>query len=614
MSKRQQSLKKYMRSKNLTPVNNRKRVGGILFVVAVSVFLLFSVRLSYIILAGKVNNVSLKEKTQELYQGSSVVKAKRGSILDRNGNPIAEDATSYSLYAILDKKYLGLNKKELFVHEKDHQRIAEILKQYAGIDPNVTLKQLQPKKNDQGKWITTVEFGLKGKGLSLETKKSIEAALDKENITGIYFQAHPARSYPNGNFATYLIGYTQYVDAADDTKGLKGVLGIEEAYNKQLNGQDGKIVYEKDSKGNEIPGSRKVVKQAKDGEDIYTTLDSNLQFYLDDCMTQVGKKYTPENMTAMLVEAKTGDIVAASQYPSFNPETKEGIDKNTIWQNLLYQAQFEPGSTMKVFTVSAAIENGVFNPNATFMSGHVQVDDTPINDWDPAGRGLMTYRQALAWSSNSGMVHLEQMMPTGWQTYLQKFGFGQSTHSGLLNELSGGFQNGTTVDRAMTAYGQAINVTDFQMMQGFTAIANDGKMMKLRYIEKTIDSNGKIKNVEPKVVSQPIKSSTAHQVLDMMQDVVKDKDYGTGYGIFNIDGYNVSAKTGTAQIFENGAYGNSDYINSVVQIAPSENPKYIMYVTIKRPKLPDGTSASQVVAKISNPVLKRALDLGTSDE
>lgn len=605
-------FKKYLASKNLNPKNNRKRVGVILFAVAIGIFSIFALRLSSIIVTGRVGNVSLAEKTKELYEGSSVIKAKRGSILDRNGNPIAEDATSYSLYAMLDKNYIGIGKKELYVHDKDREKIAEVLNQYTGMDKNYALGQLQPKKNSQGKEITTVEFGTSGKGLTLETKTKIEKALKKEGITGIFFNEHPARSYPNGNFASYLVGYTQFADASNDTKGLKGMLGIEEAYNSQLSGSDGEITYQKDSGGNAVPGTQTVKKKAKNGSDIYTTLDSNLQLYLEELMDGVDSKYQPESMTAMLVEAKTGDVVAASQRPTFNPETKDGLGTNGVWQNLLVQDTFEPGSTMKVFTVATAIEAGVFNPNTTFLSGKIQVDDTTISDWIPAGKGYLTYPQALAWSSNVGMVHLEQLMPTAWQEYIKKFGFTKSTHSGLVsNEPTGSVQNSTTVDRAMTAYGQAIAVTDFQMIQGFTAIANNGKMLKPQYISKITTADGKTTTKKTKVVSQPISSQTAKQVLGYMQGVVDDKTYGTGYGIYNIDGYNVSAKTGTAQIFENGHYSDDGYINSVVQIAPTENPKYIMYVTIKRPKVPEGGSTSDALSSISNPLLKRALDLDT---
>ncbi len=607
-------LKRYLRSKNLNPVNNRKKVGVILFATAIGVFLIFAIRFSYIMM-GNIGNVSLAEKTAELYKGSQIIKAKRGSILDRNGDPIAEDATSYSLYAILDKNYLGINKKKLYVQEKDREKIAEVLNKYVGLEKSYVISQLKPQKNKQGKTITNVEFGTEGKGLTLETKTNIEKALKKENIAGIYFTEHPARSYPNGEFASYLIGYTAYADKNDDTKGMKGVLCIEGAYNKQLKGTDGKIVYQKDSSGNAIPGTQVVKKEAKDGEDIQTTLDRNLQLYLEDLMDSVEEKYSPESMTAMLVEAKTGSILAATQRPSFDPVTKEGLSgENALWRNLLVEDSFEPGSTMKVFTVAAAIEAGVFDPNATYQSGKIQVDDTQISDWNPAGVGTLTYRQALAWSSNVGMVHLEEMMPTAWQEYIKKFGFVKSTNSGLLNENIGLLQNSTTVDRAMTAYGQAISVTDFQMMQGFTAIANNGKMMKPQYIKKIVKSDGTEKVYNPKEVSQPISSTTANQVLTYMQDVVNDATYGTGYGIFNIDGYNVSAKTGTAQISENGKYLDDQYIHSVVQIAPTEDPEYIMYVTIKKPTIPAGTSASSIVAEISNPLLKRALDLGVSDQ
>lgn len=606
-------LKEFLKKYNLNPVKNRKRVGVILVVVAIGIFLIFTIRLVYIVGVGKIGNTSLDAKIENLYQGKSIVRAKRGTIFDREGNPIAEDATSYSLYAILDENYLGINKEILYVKSGDHEKIATILNQYAGVDKQVVLEQLTPKKNNEGKPITTVEFGAKGKNITLETKNKIEDALKKEKISGIYFNEHPARMYPNGVFASHLIGFSQLADAADETKGLTGTLGIEEAYNDVLGGKDGEISYQKDNQGRRLPGTTTVLKKAEDGKDIYTTLDANLQIYLEELMSKAVEEYKPEEITAILMEAKTGNILAASQRPTFNPETKEGLEDS--WRNVLVEDPFEPGSTMKVFTVASAIEAGVFNPNATFQSGSINVDGTTINDWLIGGRGLLTYRQALAWSSNVGMVHLEQMMGDKWQNSLLNFGFTKSTNSGLNNEETGSLQNSTTVDRAMSAYGQAIAVTNFQMMQGFTAIANQGKMLKPQFIQKVVDEDGHTTLMKPDVVGTPITATTASQVLDYMRDVVDDRDFGTGFGYYNIEGYDVSAKTGTAQIYdtENGGYLKDQYTSSVVQIAPTEDPEYIMYVTVK--KLPAGTGVkdSKVISEISNPVLKRALDLDVAN-
>lgn len=626
MKKLIEKINRKIKSKNLTPAGNRRKVGIILFSTSVVIFLLFAVRFVYIIGVGKVGSESLDKKRQDLYQGSSVIKAKRGTIYDRNGLPIAEDATSYSLYAELGKDYIGLKNVELFVHEKDHDKIADILKQYAGVDKKLTLEQLSKKieKNENGKYYGSTEFGSQGKNLSLETKTNIEKALEKEKITGIYFTEHPDRMYPNGKFASYFIGYAQPENSDEEDSKLTGKnsMGIEQAYDDQLKGTDGLKYFQKDSKGNELPGSIIVDKEATDGKDIYTTLDSNLQLRLEEVMDDVLEKASPENITAVLMSAKTGEVLAASQRPTFDPQTKEGLYKqddqpDPVWDNLLTQTPYEPGSTMKVFTVAAALDSGNLNESETFQSGSIQVYDTKINDWMIGGKGLLTYRQALSWSSNVGMVHLEQKMGTTWQEYLNKFGFGKSTESGLTNEAEGNIRDSNPVDTAMSSFGQAIGVTNFQMMQGFSAIANEGTMLKPQIIKKVTSSDGKDEEVfGPVEVGQPIKSTTASKVLDYMQDTVTDSDYGTGYGIYNIDGVNVSAKTGTAQIFdENGLQtGVNDYLYSVVQIAPTENPEYIMYVTMKKPVITgEYGSPAQLMAEISNGMLKHAFNVDVSN-
>lgn len=625
MKKWLKKLKRLIDSKNLTPAGNRRNVGIILFSTSIIIFLLFAVRFIYIIGVGKVGSESLDKKRQDLYQGSSVIKAKRGTIYDRNGQPIAEDATSYSLYAELGKDYIGLNNKKLYVQKKDHDKIAEVLHKYAGIDKELTLEQLSKeiKKNENGKYYGSTEFGSKGKNLSLETKTKIEKELEEADVPGIYFTEHPDRMYPNGKFASYIVGYAQPENSDEENSKLTGEkgMGIENAYDDILKGEDGYKYFQKDSKGNELPGSVIVDKKAVDGKDIYTTLDSNLQLRMEEVMDDVFSKSEPENMTAVLMSAKTGEILAASQRPTFDPQTKKGLyeeddQPKPVWQNMLIQTPFEPGSTMKVFTVAAAIDSGNLNENETFESGKIQVYDTPISDWKPEGKGTLTYRQALAWSSNVGMVHLEQKMGTTWQEYLNKFGFGKTTESGLPFEEPGNIRDQNPVDTAMSAFGQAIGVTNFQMMQGFTAIANKGTMLKPQYIKKITSEDGKEEKVfGPQEVGKPIKESTADKTLDFMKDTVEDPIYGTGYGTYGIDGVSVSAKTGTAQIFENGQVltGPNDYLYSVVQIAPTENPEYIMYVTLRKPKIIGEQSAAELVAEVSNSMLKHAFKVDVSN-
>ncbi|MRI46181.1 penicillin-binding transpeptidase domain-containing protein [Enterococcus faecium] len=601
-------IRRFMEKKNLNPMNNRKKVGIILFATSIGLFFLFAVRFSYIVIGGHVAGTSLAEKTKQLYQGSEVVKAKRGTIYDRNGVALAEDASSYSIKAILSKTYTSGDKK-LYVEEKNFDKIAEILHKNLSIDKKDALNILE---DGAKKELYQVEFGSYGKNISQETKQNIEADMEKEGVAGLYFVDHQARMYPNGVFSSHFIGYAV---PDKDENGLVGKLGLESAYNDILSGKDGKIIYQKDNFQNPLPGTVAEEEKAVDGQDIYTTLDSRLQSYLETLMDQVNEEYQPEELTAVLMKAKTGEILAMGQRPTFNPETMEGLTgKDAIWRNFLVQDSYEPGSTMKVFTTAAAIEEGEFNENETFQSGKIQVEDATINDHDFGEKGVLTMRQALSWSSNVGMVILEQRLGGRWYNYLQKLGFGQSTHSGLDDEVNGALPTSNIVDRAMSAYGQAVGVTNFQMMKAFTSIANNGTMIQPRYISKVVDpQTGEERTTQTEVLGQPFSKETTEKVREYMRDVVESENYGSAYGVYSVPGYNVSAKTGTAQIAsDTGGYqtGDTAYLYSIVEMVPSEDPDYVLYLTMKHPKTYD----RMALAKIANPLMKRAMDFKETEE
>ncbi|AII39581.1 penicillin-binding transpeptidase domain-containing protein [Enterococcus faecium] len=601
-------IRRFLEKKNLNPMNNRKKVGIILFATSIGLFFLFAVRFSYIVIGGHVAGTSLAEKTKQLYQGSEVVKAKRGTIYDRNGVALAEDASSYSIKAILSKTYTSGDKK-LYVEEKNFDKIAEILHKNLSIDKKDALNILE---DGAKKELYQVEFGSYGKNISQETKQNIEADMKKEGVAGLYFVDHQARMYPNGVFSSHFIGYAV---PDKDENGLVGKLGLESAYNDILSGKDGKIIYQKDNFQNPLPGTVAEEEKAVDGQDIYTTLDSRLQSYLETLMDQVNEEYQPEELTAVLMKAKTGEILAMGQRPTFNPETMEGLTgEDAIWRNFLVQDSYEPGSTMKVFTTAAAIEEGEFNENETFQSGKIQVEDATINDHDFGEKGVLTMRQALSWSSNVGMVILEQRLGGRWYNYLQKLGFGQSTHSGLDDEVNGALPTSNIVDRAMSAYGQAIGVTNFQMMKAFTSIANNGTMIQPRYISKVVDpQTGEERTTQTEVLGQPFSKETTEKVREYMRDVVESENYGSAYGVYSVPGYNVSAKTGTAQIAsDTGGYqtGDTAYLYSIVEMVPSEDPDYVLYLTMKHPKTYD----RMALAKIANPLMKRAMDFKETEE
>ncbi|KRK40461.1 penicillin-binding protein [Loigolactobacillus bifermentans] len=577
------------------PRVSRRYLGATFFGIIIVVFFIFIGRFSYIAIHGQINNNNLSQKTAALYRKDTVIKAKRGTIYDASGNAIAEDTTTYSVYAVLDKKYVNAKHKKLYVTDK--QKVAKLLSAYLPMSQAKILKTLQTKNAFQ------VEFGTAGKNLSLAIKQKIEAA----HLSGVYFTATPARLYPNGIFASHQIGLAQAASNSTDTT-LKGVMGIEQGYNTILSGKNGSKQVDQDSYGYQLPDSKTKYKAAKNGSDIYLTLDSRLQSYLETLMTKEQKKFNPKSMTAVLMNPKTGQILAASQRPTFNPQTGAGFGSANAWRDILTEDSYEPGSVMKVFSLASIINAGKYPPNAYYQSGKITVGGVTVHDWNTTGWGSIPYSQAFPRSSNVGFVHLEQILGhKKWLAYLKKFKFLKATHSGLPGEASGSVQFGSAADQSITAFGQGINVTVMQMMQGFSAIANGGKEMKPQIISKVVNSQtGKTTTYQPQQVAKPVTKKTTKKVISAMRDVV-NKKYGTGTA-YKIKGQDIAVKTGTAQISGSNGYltGSNNYIFSVVGMAPASNPKYVLYITMKQPQNIQSTDATNL-SDIFKPMMTRAL-------
>lgn len=559
------------------------------------VLVLFIARFSYISIGKKIDNVNLSSQAQQLYTATQTLKAQRGTIYDASNEPIAEDTSTYSLYAVLDKRQKSLAGEPLYVTHK--QRTARILAKYLPISRKKALAYLTPDKQNTFQ----VEFGAAGQNISLSTK----AKLQKAHLTGLNFVQQQARLYPNGVFASHLIGNT-----TTTAKGqLVGAMGIESTYNSLLKGTDGFKKIKQDNNGYQIPGSTQKDRSPKNGDNVYTTLDSRLQTLLETEMSNLEGKTSAKSMNAVLMNAKTGAIVAATQRPTFNPQTGKGL--NQIWRNTLLQDQYEPGSTMKIFTMAASIDSGNYNGNATYTSGRYQIGDRVVPDWNTSGWGTITYNKGFALSSNVAMAHLEQQMGAKtWKKYIKRFKFLQSTRFGLTGEQAGSMQFTHAIEQADTAFGQGIQVTAMQMMQALSAIGNNGKMLKPYLISKIVDPNtGKtVKSYGKKVIGQPVSEATAKAVRKHMEDVVY-KSYGIGSD-YKIKGVKIAAKTGTAQVSDGKSgylSGDNSYLYSVAAMAPADNPKYIMYITMKHPTLPGTETATQLLADVFKPVMKRAL-------
>lgn len=592
--------------KNKNPLKNRKKITILLFFVTLTTFMVFVGRFTYIMVKGEINGEDLSQNVNNLYTRSSVLEANRGAIYDMGGNPVAVDATSYSLIAVLTDKWSNTPEKPQ--HVVDKQKTAKALAKYIAMSEEEILKKLNQKNVNQ------VEFGSAGKKLTYDIKSSIE----EEKLPGIIFNETPTRLYPNGIFASHIVGYAELPtnedgEVSEDSSNadLSGLMGIEQAYNDVLTGKDGAIEYQKDSFGYVLPNSTIKSTDPVDGKDIYLTLDKRMQVYLESIMTEVNDKYKPVGMTATLMNPETGAIIAASQRPSFNGTTKEGI--GDLWQNLLVENTFEPGSTMKVLTLAAAVNEGVFNPNETYMSGSKKIEGGKVNDHNVNGWGQISYLEGLERSSNVAFVNLMEKMGTeNWKEYLDKFGIGKTTSTGLPNEQEGFNPYMWPLEKANTSFGQGLTVTVMQMMQAYSAVANEGKMMKPQFISKIVDpATGKETIIEPEVVSEPISKESADQTLNYLKEVVYSEN-GTGQA-YKIEGHEIAAKTGTAQIVnpDTKMYysGGNNYVYSVVGMAPADDPKVVLYVTVQQPTINDPSIiGGDVVKAVFNPVMKRALE------
>jgi penicillin-binding protein 2B len=564
---------------------------AILFILFCLLFFVLVIRFVYIQATGEVSGVELAAQAEKKHNTSRVLEASRGSILDRNGDVIAEDAVSYKLVAVTDKSLSkNLDKK---VHVADPELTARELAKYIDLKESEIYRILTKKGAKQ------VEFGEAGKDLSYETKKKIEDL----KLPGIQIVEGKKRFYPNGIFASHVIGYLEEDDGKET-----GRLGIEESLNKMLTGTNGSMQYSKDIWGYILPNSKDKIVPAQNGKDVYLTLDKKIQSFLEDTMNKVNAEYDPVKMIAIVANPKTGEILAMSQRPSFDPETREGITAS--WHNEAIETNYEPGSTMKIFTLAAAVEEGVFNPNEKYQSGRYEGIGDHNNG---AGWGPISYLEGVQRSSNVAFAKLakEKIGFETFREYLTKFGLDQPTGIDLPKEANSSIVFNWPIEKITTAFGQGTALTPIQQIQAATAIANDGKMVKPYVIEQIKDPNtGKIiKKGETKVAGTPISAKTAKEVRDILETVITSKK-GTGYKKFNIDGYDVAGKTGTAQIPKSGGgylKSKNDYIFSFLGMAPKDDPELIMYVAVQQPKLKETETGSEPVAEIFTSVMKSSL-------
>ncbi|MBS4217845.1 PASTA domain-containing protein [Bacillus sp. FJAT-49711] len=580
-------------------------IGAAFFFIFFSLlFFVLIIRFVTIQYTGEAEGKVLSAKAAQLYLRQEKIPAKRGAIYDHTGEVIAEDSASYTLVAILDKDLT--TDPEHPRHVVDPQMTASKLANEIDMSEKELYERLTKEARKQ------VEFGVAGKDLSHSVKKKIESL----KLPGISFIKESKRFYPNGIFSSHLIGYAQKeVNKKNKTSEIVGQTGLEKSYNDLLKGTDGSIQYEGDIWNYIIPNKSKHVIEPVNGHEIYLTLDKKIQTFLEDAMNKVDKQYKPKRIMAVVADPKTGKVLAMGQRPTYHPTTRVGIDKS--WHNEIIETSFEPGSTMKIFSLAAAIEKKAFNPNGTFPSGRYYVNKSDYIGDHNGGRGWgpITYLEGVQRSSNVGFAYLLEKMGTeAWREYMDKFKFGTPTGIDLPNEVPGKILYDWPIEKVTSVFGQGTTVTAMQMVQAMTAIANDGKMMKPYVVEKIVNPNdGTEEKTKPEIVGQPISKETANEVGSILETVLTS-EHGTG-GRYKIDGYKVAGKTGTAQIpGPDGKYlkGYDDYVFSFLGMAPADDPKLIMYVAVEQPNLKEDENGnlengSVPVSMIFNTVMKSSL-------
>ncbi|WP_459499764.1 penicillin-binding protein [Bacillus sp. C1] len=569
---------------NMNKIHTNKGAGYFM-IFFLLLFLLLLARFFYIQATGTVHDQDLTKLAQDKHNKKGVLEANRGTIYDQNGRVLAQDANSYKLVAELKGKNAVQDK------EDTAKKIAGVL----GTGEDEILATLNKDKSQ-------VEFGTLGKNLTKEKKEQIASL----NLSGISFVTEKARVYPNGDFASYVLGFAK----PNDDGIAEGKFGLEKSLDKYLRASNGSVAYTGDRNGVSLDGGKQNVKPPKNGDNVYLTTDQRIQGFLEDAMKEADQHYEPSMLIGIVADPKTGKILGMSSQPSYDPN-KRDIE---YFLNDPIANAYEPGSTMKIFTLAAAINEGVYNGQEYYQSGTYTVGNRKIGDHNNgAGWGSITFDEGVERSSNVAFAILgdQKLGPDRFRQYIHKFGLDEKTGIDLPGEGSNTIIFDQKIQQVTTAFGQGSTVTPIQLVQAATAIANDGKMMKPYTIDRIVDpitNKVELQN-KPEEVGKPVTKETAAQVRQLLERVVTSPK-GTG-NAYKIDGYSVGGKTGTAQIPDGkGGYmtGRENYIFSFLGMAPMDDPQLIVYFAIKQPKLKDNEYGAQPLAEMFKSVTKNSLE------
>lgn len=482
--------------------------------------------------------------------------AKRGRILDRNGEVLAYNISSPSVLAI-----------PVQIEDKPGtaKQLAEILKY-----PEQKILAMISKKER----IVRIQPG--GRKISEEKADQIREL----RLKGVVVAEDNKRHYPYGAFLSHVLGF-----AGIDNQGLTG---LEHYYDELLRGKPGFVSYFSTASGKEMPNTPEGYVEPKDGLDLVLTIDRNIQSYIERELDLAMLKYEPNNALAIAMDPKTGEILAMASRPQYNPEEYQNYDPQIYNRNLPIWMTYEPGSTFKIITLAAAIEENKVDLDSGFHDpGYIDVEGAKLHCWKRGGHGSQTFLEVVQNSCNPGFVTLGQRLgEEKLFEYIKKFGFGEKTGIDLIGEENGIMfrpEQVGPVELATTAFGQGVSVTPIQQITAVSAAINGGKLVKPHVAKEWIDpsTDSVVETIEPEVVRQVISEETSKKTRLALESVVAK---GTGRNAY-IEGYRVGGKTGTAQkVGPNGGYMPNEHIVSFVGFAPADDPQIVIYLAIDNPK------------------------------
>lgn len=546
--------------------NNTINVSKIIFVVLVFSFLAIVIKLSLVSLKKTTNGVDLTAFVENRNTETEVLKAKRGSIKSSDGEILAQTINSYTLIAYLSES--RTKDPDNPQHVVDKEATAKALASILGTTEEYILSRLNQEAYQ-------VEFGTSGKNLSTITKNQIEDLA----LPGIDFIESNKRYYPMSNFASYIIGYAK----SNDDGNIVGQMGIEAYFDDELQGVDGYTIYQKDAYGYTMPNTTTVTEEPVQGKDIYLTIDSKIQLFVENGIQEISKDNNMDWLTFSVMDAKTGAIVASASNPNFNLNTLADIKS---YLNPLTTYTYEPGSTMKIFSFLAAMENNVYDGSKKYKSGTIKIDDATIKDFNGKGWGTITFDEGFAYSSNVAATNLaKELGREKLYNYYASLGFGRQTGVTLPNEAQGDIDFTYRTEVATASFGQGITTTPIQNLQALSILANDGVEIQPYIVEKVVDSETGETTYQHERTELGTKASKENidKMLSLLHDVVYSGKTDAKY--YESDNITLVGKTGTAQITgSNGGYlsGKYDYVRSFAGVFPYENPQYIIYVSVKR--------------------------------